>query len=132
MNYTTAPSEKSTVKITINFTKEEWEDALSKAYVRTRGKYAVPGFRKGKAPRPVLENFYGKGVFFDEAFNILYSTNYPGIIEKEKANFTAVGEPSLSVDEISEEKGVTLSAVVPVKPDVEIGAYKGLKIRSYE
>ena len=132
MNYTTAPSEKSTVKITINFTKEEWEDALSKAYVRTRGKYAVPGFRKGKAPRPVLENFYGKGMFFDEAFNIIYSTNYPGIIEKEKANFTAVGEPSLSVDEISEEKGVTLSAVVPVKPDVEIGAYKGLKIRSYE
>ena len=132
MNYTTAPSEKSTVKITINFTKEEWEDALSKAYVRTRGKYAVPGFRKGKAPRPVLENFYGKGVFFDEPFNILYSTTSPGIIEMQKANFTAVGEPSLSVDEISEEKGVTLSAVVPVKPDVEIGAYKGLKIRSYE
>ena len=132
MNYTTAPAEKSTVKVTITYSKEEWDDAVNKAYARTRGKYSVPGFRKGKAPKPVLENFYGKGVFFDEAFNIIFSSTYPGIIEKEKENFTAVGDPSLSVDEISDEKGVTLTAIVPVKPDVEIGAYKGLKIRSYE
>ncbi len=132
MNYKTAPAEKSTVKVTISYSKEEWDDAINKAYVRTRGKYSVPGFRKGKAPKPVLENFYGKGVFFDEAFNILFSDSYPGIIEKEKANFTAVGDPSLSVDEISDEKGVVLSAVVPVKPDVEIGSYKGLKIKKYE
>ena len=132
MNYKTAPAEKSTVKVTISYSKEEWDDAINKAYVRTRGKYSVPGFRKGKAPKPVLENFYGKGVFFDEAFNILFSGSYPGIIEKEKANFTAVGDPSLSVDEISDEKGVVLTAVVPVKPDVEIGSYKGLKIKKYE
>ena len=132
MNYKTAPAEKSTVKVTISYSKEEWDDAINKAYVRTRGKYSVPGFRKGKAPKPVLENFYGKGVFFDEAFNILFSDSYPGIIEKEKANFTAVGDPSLSVDEISDEKGVVLTAVVPVKPDVEIGSYKGLKIKKYE
>ena len=132
MNYKTAPAEKSTVKVTISYSKEEWDDAINKAYVRTRGKYSVPGFRKGKAPKPVLENFYGKGVFFDEAFNILFSGSYPGIIEKEKANFTVVGDPSLSVDEISDEKGVVLTAVVPVKPDVEIGSYKGLKIKKYE
>ena len=132
MNYKTAPAEKSTVKVTISYSKEEWDDAINKAYVRTRGKYSVPGFRKGKAPKPVLENFYGKGVFFDEAFNILFSGSYPGIIEKEKANFTAVGDPSLSVDDISDEKGVVLTAVVPVKPDVEIGSYKGLKIKKYE
>ena len=132
MNYKTAPAEKSTVKVTISYSKEEWDDAINKAYVRTRGKYSVPGFRKGKAPKPVLENFYGKGVFFDEAFNILFSGSYPGIIEKEKANFTAVGDPSLSVDEISDEKGVVLTAVVPVKPDVEIGSYKGIKKKKYE
>ncbi len=131
MNYKTAPAEKSTVKVTITYSKEEWDNAINKAYTRTRGKYSVPGFRKGKVPKPVLENFYGKGVFFDEAFNILFSESYPDIIEKEKANFTAVGDPSLSVDDISEDKGVTLVASVPVKPDVEIGAYKGLKIRSY-
>ncbi len=131
MNYKTAPAEKSTVKVTITYSKEEWDNAINKAYTRTRGKYSVPGFRKGKVPKPVLENFYGKGVFFDEAFNILFSEFYPDIIEKEKANFTAVGDPSLSVDDISEDKGVTLVASVPVKPDVEIGAYKGLKIKSY-
>lgn len=131
MNYKTAPAEKSTVKVTITYSKEEWDNAINKAYTRTRGKYSVPGFRKGKVPKPVLENFYGKGVFFDEAFNILFSESYPEIIEKEKANFTAVGDPSLSVDDISEDKGVTLVASVPVKPDVEIGAYKGLKIKSY-
>lgn len=132
MNYTTQPSEKSTVKVTVNYSAEEWEDAINKAYLRTKGRMSVPGFRKGKAPRRVIENFYGKGVFFDEALNILYGESCDGILEKEKENFTAVGEPSLSVDDISEEKGVTLTAVVPVKPDIEIGSYKGLRIRKYE
>ena len=132
MNYKTAPAEKSTVKVTITYSKEEWDDAINKAYARTRGKYSVPGFRKGKAPKAVLENFYGKGVFFDEAFNIVFTATYPDIIAKEKDNFTAVGDPSLSVEDISDEKGVTLTALVPVKPDVEIGSYKGLKIKSYE
>ena len=132
MDYKTAPAEKSTVKVTITYSRDEWDEAIGKAYTRTRGKYSVPGFRKGKAPRPVLENFYGKGVFFDEAFNILFSATYPDIIAKEKDNFTAVGDPSLSVDEISDENGVTLTATVPVKPDGEIGSYKRLKIRSYE
>lgn len=131
MNYTQAAAEKSTVKLTITFTGEEWNGAIDKAYVKTRGKYTVPGFRKGKAPKHILENFYGKGVFFDEAFNILYSEHYPAILEKERANFTAVGEPELAVEEMTDEK-VVLSATVPVKPDVKIGAYKGLDIKKYE
>ena len=129
MNYTYAAAEKSTVKLTITFSGEEWKNAIDKAYAKTRGKYAVPGFRKGKAPKSVVENYYGKGVFFDEAFNVLYSENYPAIIEKEKANFTVVGEPELSVDEMSEEK-IVLTAVVPVKPEIKIGSYKGLEIKN--
>ncbi len=132
MNYTQAVGEKSTVKLTISFSEEEWQDAISKAYLKTRGKYSVPGFRKGKAPKPVLENYYGKGVFFEEAFNHLYATHYFSIIEKERDNFTVVGEPELSVEEMVEGKGVTLAATVPVKPDVEIDAYTGLKIKKYE
>jgi len=132
MNYTQAVGEKSTVKLTITFTEEEWQGAISKAYLKTRGKYAVPGFRKGKAPKSVLENYYGKGVFFDEAFNFLYNEHYFAILEKEKANFTAVGEPSLSVEDMTEGKGITLSAIVPVKPEVTIEAYTGLKIKKYE
>ncbi len=132
MKYTQSVGEKSTVKLTISFTQEEWKDAISKAYLKTRGKYTVPGFRKGKAPQPVLENYYGKGLFYEEAFNLLYSQHYYAILEKEKANFTAVGEPELSVEDMTDGKGVTLAAVVPVKPDVKIDAYTGLKIKKYE
>ena len=113
MNYTQAAGEKSTVKLTITFSEQEWQDALNKSYLRVRGKYSVPGFRKGKVPKPVLENFYGKGVLFEEGLNILYSQHYPEILEKEKANFTAVGEPSLNVEDLTEGKGVVLTAIVP-------------------
>lgn len=132
MNYTQAVGEKSTVKLTITFSEQEWQDALSKSYTRVRGKYAVPGFRKGKVPRPVLENYYGKGVLYEEAFNILYLQHYPEILEKEKENFTAVGEPALEVEDMTEGNGIVLSAVVPVKPEVTIDSYKGLKIRKFE
>lgn len=131
MNYITAPGEKSTVKVTITFSAEEWNGAIDKAYVKTRGKYTVPGFRKGKAPKTVLENYYGKGVFFDEAFNFLYSEHYPQILEKEKENFTAVGEPELSLEDMNDE-AVVIAAVIPVKPDVQIEKYTGLKIKKFE
>ena len=132
MNYTQATGEKSTVKLTITFTEEEWKNAISKAYLKTRGKYSVPGFRKGKAPQPVLENYYGKGVFYEEAFNSLYTEHYFKILESEKENFTAVGEPELSVESMEEGNGVTLLAIVPVKPEVTIEKYTGLKIRKFE
>ncbi len=132
MKYTQAVGEKSTVKLTITFSEDEWQEALSSSYLKTRGKYAVPGFRKGKVPRPVLENYYGKGVLYEEAFNILYSKHYPAIIEKERENFTVVGEPTLDVEDMTAGKGVVLSAVVPVKPEVTIDAYTGLKIKKFE
>ncbi len=131
MNYTVEASEKSTVKITIKFDAAEWADANDKAYLKNKKKYAVNGFRKGKVPKNVLLNFYGKGLFYEEALNELYAEHYGAILEKEKENFTAVGEPSLSVDDLSDE-GVSLVAVTPVKPDVEIQAYKGIKIKKYE
>ncbi len=131
MKYEVAAAEKSTVKITITFTSEEWKQANDKAYVQTRSKYAVNGFRKGKAPKHVLELYYGKGLFYEDALNLLYSEHYGKILEKEKEKFTSVGEPALSVEDISEEK-VVLVAVTPVKPDVKIGNYKGIKINKYE
>ena len=88
MNYTQSAGEKSTVKLTITFTEDEWNAAKNTAYAKTRNRYTVPGFRKGKAPKPVIENYYGKGVFFEEAFNNLYNEYYYAIIEKERENFT--------------------------------------------
>lgn len=130
MNYQVETAEKSTVKITITFTPEEWNDANNEAYRQNRGKYAVNGFRKGKVPKNVLEMYYGKGLFYEDALNLLYAKHYGAILEKEKDNFTAVGDPSLSVDDISDEK-VVLIAEVPVKPDVEIETYKGIKIPEF-
>ena len=132
MKYTKSVGEKSTVKLSIAFTEQEWQEAISAAYLKIRGKYSVPGFRKGKAPKPVLENYYGKGVFYEEAFESLYNKFYPEILEKEKDNFTAVGEPDLNLEEMKDGEGVKLLAIVPVKPEVVIDTYKGLKIKKFE
>ena len=131
MKYNVSPAEKSTVKIAITFTPEEWAAANDKAYLENRKKFAVNGFRKGKAPKHVLEMYYGKGLFYEDALNDLFAENYPAILEKEKENFMPVGDPSLSVEEISEKK-VTLTATTPVKPDVTIEKYTGIKIGKFE
>ncbi len=130
MKYTTKAAEKSTVKITMKFDGEEWKAAINKAYLQTRGRFAVNGFRKGKAPRNVIENAYGKGVFYEDALNILFSDNYGSILDKKAKDFTVVGDPELSVEELSDEN-VTLVAVVPVKPDVKISSYTGMKIKQF-
>ncbi|MBQ7948596.1 MAG: trigger factor [Clostridia bacterium] len=130
MKYTTKAAEKSTVKITIKFDGEEWKNAQQTAYLKTRGKFAINGFRKGKAPKNVIENVYGKGVFFEDALNLLFSENYGKILDKCEEKFTVVGEPDVSVDKL-EDDGVTMIAVVPVKPEVKISSYKGIKIKEY-
>ena len=130
MKHTTKAAEKSTVKITLKFDGEEWKAAQQQAYVKTKGKFAIDGFRKGKAPKHVIERFYGKGVFYEDALNILFSENYGKVIEKNEKKFTVVGDPDVSVEDITDD-GVTLVAVVPVKPEVKISAYKGMKIKEY-
>ena len=130
MKYTTKAAEKSTVKITIKFDGEEWKNALQSAYMKARGKFAINGFRKGKAPKNVIENMYGKGVFFEDALNLLFSDNYGSILDKCADKFTVVGEPDVSVEKL-EDDGVTMVAVVPVKPEVKISSYKGMKIKEF-
>ena len=130
MKYTTKAAEKSTVKITIKFDGEEWKNAQQTAYLKTRGRFAINGFRKGKAPKNVIENVYGKGVFFEDALNYLFSENYGKILDKCEEKFTVVGEPDVSVDKL-EDDGVTMIAIVPVKPEVKISSYKGIKIKEY-
>ena len=130
MKYTTEAAEKSPVKITMEFDGAEWKSALEKAYQKTRGRFAVNGFRKGKAPKNVIEHAYGKGVFYEDGLNILFSENYPTVLEEKKEEIEAVGDPELSVEELTDDK-VVLVAVTPVRPDVKIGSYKGMKIREY-
>ena len=130
MKYTTKAAEKSTVKITIKFDGEEWKNAQNQAYLKTRGRFAVNGFRKGKAPKNVIEHAYGKGVFYEDALNYLFSENYGSILDKIADKYTVVGEPDVSVDALSDD-GVTMIAIAPVKPEVKISSYKGIKIKEY-
>ena len=131
MKYQVAPAEKSTVKLTMTFDANEWAEALNKAYVKNRNRYSVNGFRKGKVPKHVLEAFYGKGLFYEDGLNLLYQQHYGEVLAKEKDNFTAVGEPTLSVEDLSDEK-VVLAATIPVRPEVKIATYKGIKIKKVE
>ena len=130
MKHTVKAAEKSTVKIKMTFTPEEWEEAIQKAYLKMRGRIAVNGFRKGKAPRNVIEREYGKGVFYEDALNLLFSENYGKVLEKNADKYVFVGDPDVGVDSL-DEKGVVLVAQVPVKPEVKIGSYKGMKIREF-
>ncbi|MBO4940501.1 MAG: trigger factor [Clostridia bacterium] len=130
MKYTTKAAEKSTVKITIKFDGEEWKAAQQSAYLKTRGRFAVNGFRKGKAPKNVIEHAYGKGVFYEDALNAMFSENYVKILEKEGEKLQVVGDPDVSVDKL-EDDGVTMIAIVPVQPEVKISSYKGMKINEY-
>ena len=133
MKYTTKANEKSTVKITMNFDAQEWKDAINKAYLKLRNKFAVNGFRKGKAPKHVIEATYGKGVFYEDALNLMFDEHYGKILDKEEKKYTFVGAPEVSIDKFEnpEEEGLSLIAIVPVKPEVKISSYKGMKIKEY-
>lgn len=130
MKYKFENGEKSTVKVTITLTATEWNDAQNKAYERTKGKYALPGFRKGHVPKHLLEQTYGKGIFYEDAINDAFSKYYYDVLEKEPS-IEPVDRPDVAIDKI-DEKGLTMTATVPVKPEVKIGAYKGIKIGKVE
>ena len=130
MKYTSTAAEKSTVKITLTFDGAEWNDAQQKAYMKLRGRFAVNGFRKGKAPRNVIENVYGKGVFFEEAHNDLFAEGYNKALDELAETYVVVGEPEVAVEKV-EENEIVLVATAPVKPEAKISAYTGMKIKEY-
>ncbi len=133
MEYTKEDGEKSTVKLTIKFSEEEWQEAVAAAYKKVRGHYTVPGFRKGKAPMNMLANYYGRSIFYEDALDELYKEHYHAIIEKEKDNFSPVSGPDLDIDgDLDTGDGFTMIATVPVYPTITLDAYTGLKIKKFE
>lgn len=127
MKYTVAKAKKSTVKITIDLTAKEWQTAIDAAYEKTKGRYSVPGFRKGKVPKKVLESAYGTGVFYEEAINQAFPKYYGEVLDKE-TSIEPVAAPELDIKSIS-EKGISMIAIVAVKPEVVIGTYKGINFK---
>jgi len=127
MKYTFEIGKKSTVKITIDLTAKEWNEAINAAYEKTKGRYSMPGFRKGKVPKKVLETAYGAGVFYEEAINYAFPKYYSEVLDKEPS-IEAVASPEIDIKKIS-EKGISMIAIVPVKPEVTLGEYKGIKFK---
>ena len=115
---------KVTLKITVDNNK--FEEAVNKAYNKTKGKYNIPGFRKGKAPKVVIETQYGKGVFYNDAIDMLFPEIYPQAINE--LNIDPIDRPDLDIEEISKDNGLVMVVNVEVKPEFELGAYKGIEI----
>ena len=131
MKYSYEAGEKSTVKIKITLTEKEWTAAQQTAYEKTKAKYRVNGFRKGHVPKNVIDRVYGKEVFYEDAVNEAFGKYYYDVLDKETETIYPVDSPVLGIDKI-DDKGITMTATVAVKPEVKIGAYKGIKIEKVE
>ena len=122
----TEKQEHSVVALTIEITKAEFEAAKDKAFKKTGKNITVPGIRKGHAPRKMIEKLYGEGVFFEEAFNIIYPEAMEMAVEK--SGIKPVGRADVDLGDPAEEGGLTIIAKVPVEPEVELGEYKGIEV----
>ncbi len=113
-------------ELAIEISAEDFENALQKAYLKARKNISIPGFRKGKAPRKIIERTYGESVFFEDAVNAIYAPEVNNAITESKLEIVA--QPKVDVEDISKENGVKIKATVVTKPEVEIEGYKGIEV----
>ena len=116
--------EKSKVKLTVDVSAADFEAAIEKAYKKQRNQINMPGFRRGKAPRKMIERMYGAEVFYEEAVNIALPEAYMAAVEEQQLN--VVGYPAFNLDSAGKE-GLTFTAEVAVYPEVTLGQYKGVE-----
>ena len=118
--------EKSMAKLTIEVSADDLEKAIESAYQKNRGKISIPGFRKGKAPRKLIEQMYGKGVFYEDAANELINSEYPKAAEESGEDI--VSNPKIDISQVESGKPFIFTAEVALKPPVSLGKYKGVKV----
>ena len=130
MGYTVEKISGNQVKINFEIASEKFDAAVQQAYLKLRGRINVPGFRKGKAPRRLIENMYGEGVFYDDAFDIVFPEAYEAAVKEN--DLQVVDRPEVDeMKQIGVGKDLLFTIKVYVKPDVELGQYKGLKAVKY-
>ena len=118
--------EKNMAKLTVEVPAEEVEKALQAAYMKEKNKISIPGFRKGKVPRAMIEKMYGAAVFYEEAANILIQDNYAAAMEESKEDI--VSRPTIDIVQIESGKPFIFTAEVAVRPEVTLGKYKGVQV----
>lgn len=119
--------EKNMAKLTIEVSAEEFEKAIEKAYQKNKGKINIQGFRKGKAPRKMIEKMYGVGIFYEDAANIIIPDAYSKEVS-ECTDIEIVSQPKIDVVQIESGKPFIFTAEVALKPEVELGQYKGIQV----
>ena len=122
--------EKNMAKLTIEVSAEELEKAIQGAYVKNKNKISVPGFRKGKVPRPMIEKMYGKEIFYEDAANALIPEAYEKALDE--CGEDIVSSPTIDVTQIEAGKPFIFTAEVALKPEVKLGKYKGVKVEKTE
>ncbi len=121
--------EHNMAKLTIEVSAEEVEKALQAAYLKERSKISLPGFRKGKVPRQMIEKMYGPEVFYDEAANRMISEAYAKAYDESELEIAS--QPTIDIVQLEKGKPFIFTAEVAVKPEVKLGEYKGLKVDKY-
>ena len=122
--------EKNMAKLTIELPAQDLENAMQKAYLKAKNRITIPGFRKGKAPRKMIEHMYGKGVFLEDAANALIPEHYSKALEE--CELEIVSQPEIDVTQAEPGKAFIFTAEVAVKPEVTLGEYKGLEVPKSE
>ncbi|MCR5431577.1 MAG: trigger factor [Lachnospiraceae bacterium] len=126
MSYKTEELGKNSWKITIEVDAQEFEKACEKAYQKNKGKIQIQGFRKGKAPRALIEKMYGPSVFYEDAANIIIPDAYADAAKE--CGLEIVARPDIDVEQAEKGKPFIFNAVVATKPEVELGEYKGIEV----
>ena len=126
MKSTFISREKNEVKFTMEFTPEEFEEAIIKVYQKDKDKFQLDGFRKGKAPRSLIEKRYGEGIFFDDAINNLIQLNYP--LALDELDLEVIDYPRTELSQVKKGEGFTATVTVECYPEFEVTGYKGVEI----
>ena len=127
MSITVEKIASNKVKLSFDIDAAKFDEAMSKAYIKVRGQVNIPGFRKGKAPRKMIENMYGEGIFYDEAFELIFDEVYGPAVEENKVD--VVDRPEIEIQQIGAGKNLQFTAEVFVVPEVTLGEYKGIAVK---
>ncbi|MTI65514.1 MAG: trigger factor [Firmicutes bacterium] len=130
MNSTVEKKENNKVTLKIEVEESKFEEGIQKSYKKNRGRFNIPGFRKGKVPRKIIEMNYGVEVFYEDAVNFILPEAYDKAIEEH--GLEPVDRPDIDIEELEKGKPVIFKAEVTVKPEVDLGEYKGIEVEKVE
>ena len=132
MSVTVEKLEKSMAKLTIKVSAEDFDKAVNKVYLKQRTRISVPGFRKGKAPRKLIEQMYGTGVFLEDAINDMINSSYPEAAQGSEIANEISSNPDIELVQAEAGKPLIYTATVAVKPPVSLGKYKGVEVEKID